>query len=174
MWLFVVKSYPLTVFIVSYVYAHFNIKYVYTFHKYFPDNLYAFGRKNVYAHIDIMCIHMYNIDSSNEQTKQPPISKTKGKVNTMKKNINEIMAELAEYEALKAELTATISGLQDEVKEYMTETGVDEVLTADGHKATWREVVSNRFDTTTFKKKLPEVYAAYIKKTSSKRFTFNA
>lgn len=90
------------------------------------------------------------------------------------KNIETIMNELAEYSAMLEELKATVSSLQDEVKEYMTETGVDEVLTADGHKATWREVVSNRFDTTTFKKKLPEVYAAYIKKTSSKRFTFNA
>lgn len=174
MWLFVVKSYPLTVFIVPYVYAHFNIKYVYTFHKYFPDNLYAFGRKNVYAHIDIMCVHMYNIDSSNEQTKQPPISQTKGKVNTMKKNINEIMAELAEYEALKAELTATISGLQDEVKKYMTETGVDEVLTADGHKATWHEVVSNRFCSTEFRKVHGDLYKAFTKPTTTKRFTFNA
>lgn len=90
----------------------------------------------------------------------------------MKKDINAIMKELAEYSTMKEELEAQIDALKDEVKDYMKEQGVDEVLTDDG-KATWREVISNRFDSTSFKKDFLDVYKAYVKKTTSKRFTFN-
>lgn len=90
----------------------------------------------------------------------------------MKKDIKEIMRELAEYTSMKEELEAQIDMLKDEVKEYMKDNDVDEVLTDDG-KATWREVISNRFDSTSFKKDFLDVYKAYVKKTSCKRFTFN-
>lgn len=91
----------------------------------------------------------------------------------MKKNINEIMRELAEYTALKEEMEMQIESLKDEVKTYMTENGVDEVLSDNGSKATWRDVISNRFDSTSFKKDFLDIYKAYTKKTTSKRFTFN-
>ncbi len=90
------------------------------------------------------------------------------------KNINEVMRELAEYTALKEEMEMQIEALKDEVKSYMTEQGVDEVLAEDGSKATWREVISNRFDSTAFKKDFLDIYKEYTKKTTSKRFTFNA
>lgn len=91
----------------------------------------------------------------------------------MKKDINEIMRELAEYTALKEEMEMQIESLKDEVKTYMTENGVDEVLSDNGSKATWREVISNRFDSTSFKKDFLDIYKEYTKKTTSKRFTFN-
>lgn len=91
----------------------------------------------------------------------------------MKKDINEIMKELAEYTALKEEMEMQIESLKDEVKTYMTENGVDEVLSDNGSKATWREVISNRFDSTSFKKDFLDIYKEYTKKTTSKRFTFN-
>lgn len=84
------------------------------------------------------------------------------------------MRELAEYTALKEEMEQQIEALKDEVKSYMTEQGVDEVLAEDGSKATWREVISNRFDSTAFKKDFLDIYKEYTKKTTSKRFTFNA
>lgn len=84
------------------------------------------------------------------------------------------MRELAEYTALKEEMEMQIEALKDEVKSYMTEQGVDEVLAEDGSKATWREVISNRFDSTAFKKDFLDIYKEYTKKTTSKRFTFNA
>lgn len=92
----------------------------------------------------------------------------------MKKDINAIMKELAEYTALKEEMEMQIESLKDEVKSYMTENQVDEVLSDDGSKATWREVISNRFDSTAFKKDFLDIYKEYTKKTTSKRFTFNA
>ena len=116
---------------------------------------------NVYAHDKIV--------SSKTTTHQ-----TKG-VNKMKKDINAIMKELAEMTAMLEETSAIVEGLKDQVKEYMTEQGIDEVVTESGEKATWREVISNRFDSTAFKKsEWGELYKEFTKPTKSKRFTFNA
>ena len=88
------------------------------------------------------------------------------------KNINEVMQELASYTQMQEELKAQIEALQDEVKAYMTETGTDEVIGANGEKATWRGVISNRFDSTAFKKDFLNIYTKYCKRTEYKRFTF--
>lgn len=90
------------------------------------------------------------------------------KIMTTTKNIN----ELAEYRTLLEETKAIVSGLEDEVKEYMRDNDIDEVLSDDGHKATWREVVSNRFCSTEFKKVHGDLYKAFTKPTTTKRFTF--
>lgn len=88
------------------------------------------------------------------------------------KNINEVMQELASYTQMQEELKAQIEALQDEVKAYMTEQGVDEVVGENGEKATWRGVISNRFDSTAFKKDFLDIYKEYTKRTEYKRFTF--
>lgn len=88
------------------------------------------------------------------------------------KNINEVMKELAQYTDMMDELKVQIESLQDEVKAYMTEQGVDEVIGENGEKATWRGVISNRFDSTAFKKDFLDIYKEYTKKTEYKRFTF--
>ena len=81
------------------------------------------------------------------------------------RNINEVMKELAEMNALLEETSAIVEGLKDEVKAYMTETGTDEVL-SDSGKATWREVISNRFASTEFKKVHANLYKAFTKQTT--------
>lgn len=88
------------------------------------------------------------------------------------RNIKETMRELAEMTEMLEETKSIIDSLQDEVKAYMAQTGVDEILTENGEKATWREVISNRFDSTSFKKDFAEIYKAYQKRTTCKRFTF--
>ena len=94
-------------------------------------------------------------------------------VNTLK-NINETMKELAEMTAMLEETKAIIDSLQEEVKAYMTAEGIDEILSETGEKATWREVISSRFDSTAFKKDFSYIYKEYTKKTAYKRFTFTA
>ena len=84
-----------------------------------------------------------------------------------------VMAELASFTQMQEELKAQIEALQDEVKLYMTETGQDEVIGENGEKATWRGVISNRFDSTAFKKDFLDIYKEYTKRTEYKRFTFN-
>lgn len=87
--------------------------------------------------------------------------------------INATMKELAEYTAMKEELTAQIEALQDQLKEYMTETGQDELIGENGSKCTFRNVVSSRFDSASFKKsEWGELYKEFCKRTEYKRFTF--
>ncbi len=87
-------------------------------------------------------------------------------------DINSILKELAEYTTLLDDLKAQIESLQDNVKEYMSENGVDEVVGDNGEKATFRIVVSSRFDSTSFKKDFMDIYKEYTKRTEYKRFTF--
>ncbi len=86
--------------------------------------------------------------------------------------INAILKELAEYTALLDDLKVQIEDLQDTVKEYMSDNGVDEVIGDNGEKATFRVVISSRFDSTSFKKDFLDIYKEYTKKTEYKRFTF--
>ena len=93
---------------------------------------------------------------------------------TMKNtNINATLKELKEYNEMMTALKAEIDKLQAECKEYMTANNLDEVISDEGIKATYREVISNRFDSTAFKKDFADIYSEYTKKTSSMRFTCN-
>lgn len=88
-------------------------------------------------------------------------------------NINEKMRELKEMTEMLEETKAMVTALEDEIKEYMKANSLDEVVTDDG-KATWREVISNKFDSTAFKKsEWGELYKEFTKQTTYKRFTFN-
>lgn len=88
--------------------------------------------------------------------------------------ISRTMKELSEYTAMMDDLKAQIETLQDEVKAYMTEHEVDEVVAEDGSKATWRSVLQTRFDSSAFKKsEWAELYKEFSKQTEYKRFTFN-
>ena len=88
------------------------------------------------------------------------------------KDINEVIKELKEYEALQQQLKKEVEQLKEEAIQYLAENGIDEVTTAEG-KVTYREVLSKRFDTTSFKKDFMDIYEAYTKQTSNMRFTLN-
>ena len=77
---------------------------------------------------------------------------------------------LKEWEALAAEAAAEIDALKDAIKKEMDTQGV-EVLEAGQYIARFTLVLSNRFDTTTFKKEHGEMYKQYTKQTSSRRFS---
>ena len=49
-----------------------------------------------------------------------------------------------------------------------------EELTAGQYIVRYTTVLSNRFDSTAFKKVMPDVYKAYTKQTSSRRFSISA
>ena len=89
------------------------------------------------------------------------------------KDMNKVLAELKQYSEMKKELEAEISKLQDECKEYMTENEWSELFNDDKTiVARYAEVISNRFDTTAFKKsEWSELYQEYSKKVTSMRFT---
>ena len=87
--------------------------------------------------------------------------------------MNKVLADLKEYGRMKKELEAEISKLQDECKKYMTDHELSELFNDDNSiVARDTEVISNRFDTTSFKKsEWSELYQEYLKKITSMRFT---
>ena len=86
-------------------------------------------------------------------------------------NINEIMAELAQYTRMAEEIAETVDGLKDTIKKYMEENQL-ETLTGNEHKATYKTVTSSRIDTTALKRNAPDIAEKYTKTTETKRFTF--
>lgn len=80
--------------------------------------------------------------------------------------------QIKELQRMSEELTAELETLKDEVKQTMTAQNTD-TLVIDCYKVTWKPVTTNRIDTTTLKKELPEVAAKYTKQTESRRFTIS-
>lgn len=80
---------------------------------------------------------------------------------------------LNEWEAVIEEAKAEAEAIRDSIKAEMLEQDTEE-LTAGQYIIRWTSIVSNRFDTTAFKKVMPDVYKAYTKTISSRRFTISA
>lgn len=78
--------------------------------------------------------------------------------------------ELKELKAMAEELAAAITSIEDEIKAEMTARNTEE-LTVDVYKIRWTTVNSSRFDNTSFKKAMPELYQQFTKQTTSRRFT---
>ena len=80
---------------------------------------------------------------------------------------------LQEWERLMEEAKAEAEALRDEIKQEMLNRDTDE-LEAGQYIVRWTSVLSQRFDTTAFKKVMPEIYKAYTKQVSSRRFSISA
>ena len=80
---------------------------------------------------------------------------------------------LQEWERLMEEAKAEAEALRDEIKQEMLNRDTDE-LEAGQYIVRCTSVLSQRFDTTAFKKVMPDVYKAYIKQVSSRRFSISA
>ena len=88
----------------------------------------------------------------------------------------EIQAQIESLRALEElieEAKAEAETLRDAIKQEMLNRDTEE-LTAGRYIVHWTSVLSQRFDTTAFKKVMPEVYMAYTKQVSSKRFSISA
>ena len=81
--------------------------------------------------------------------------------------------KMQEWEALAEEARAEAEAIRDEIKAEMVKRDTEE-LTAGSIIVRWTSVLSQRFDSTAFKKVMPEVYKAYTKQVSSRRFTISA
>lgn len=78
--------------------------------------------------------------------------------------------KLKELEELLEEVKTEAESVRDEIKQEMLAQDTEE-LEAGQYIIRWTSVLTNRFDTTAFKKVLPDVYKAYTKQTISRRFT---
>ena len=85
-------------------------------------------------------------------------------INEMEKKI----ATLKEWEDLLEEAKAQVETLKDEIKAEMLMQNTEE-MTAGKYIVRWTSVLSQRFDSTTFKKEHAEMYKQYTKQTSSRR-----
>ena len=80
---------------------------------------------------------------------------------------------LKDLESLIEEAKAEAEALRDEIKTEMLSRDTEE-LEAGQYIVRWTSVLTQRFDTTAFKKVMPDVYKAYTKQVSSRRFTISA
>ena len=87
--------------------------------------------------------------------------------------ITSTIEALQELEALIEEAKAEADSLRDEIKAEMLKRDTEE-LTAGQFIVRWTSVLSNRFDSTAFKKVMPDVYKAYTKQVASRRFSISA
>lgn len=86
-------------------------------------------------------------------------------------NLDAIMQELAQYTRMAEEIAATVDSLKDILKKHMDENGLDSIAGSE-HKASYKVVTSNRIDTATLKRDMPEIAAKYTKTTETRRFLF--
>ena len=89
---------------------------------------------------------------------------------------NELIAKieaLNEWEVVIEEAKAEAEAIRDSIKQEMLERETEE-LTAGQYIVRWTSVLSNRFDTTAFKKTYGDLYKAFTKQSQSRRFTISA
>ena len=89
---------------------------------------------------------------------------------------NELVAKieaLNEWEAVIEEAKAEAEAIRDSIKAEMMERDTEE-MTAGKYIVRWTSVLSNRFDTTAFKKAHGELYKEYTKQSASRRFSISA
>ena len=79
---------------------------------------------------------------------------------------------LNRYEAMMEEIKAEADRIRNTIKAEMEAREVEELI-AGQYIVRYTSVLSNRFDSTAFKKVMPELYKAYTKQTASRRFTIS-
>ena len=88
----------------------------------------------------------------------------------------ELTAQIESLRALEElieEAKSEAETLRDAIKQEMLNRDTEE-LTAGQYIVRWTSVLSNRFDSTAFKKVMPDVYKAYTKQVASRRFSISA
>lgn len=91
-------------------------------------------------------------------------------------NKNELISKieaLNEWEALLEEAKAEAEAIRDSIKAEMLELDTEE-LEAGQYIIRWTSVLTNRFDTTGFKKVHGDLYKAFTKQSASRRFSISA
>ena len=79
---------------------------------------------------------------------------------------------LNQYEMMLEEIKAEADKVRNSIKAEMEAREVEELI-AGQYIVRYTSVLSNRFDSTAFKKVMPEIYKAYTKQVSSRRFTIS-
>ena len=83
----------------------------------------------------------------------------------------DLLKAIAEYKRIIEDAEAELEALKSIAISRMEERGIEE-LKSDEHKATYKMVVSNRFDSKAFKADHADMYESYKKPSNVMRFTF--
>ena len=86
------------------------------------------------------------------------------------KMIENRIRKLQEIEAQQRALEDAADAIRAELKSDLESKGIDELKTKN-FVVRWKKIVSSRLDGKALKAALPDVFAAYSKTTSAKRFT---
>lgn len=79
---------------------------------------------------------------------------------------------LNKYEAMMEEVKNQADAIRNEIKAEMDARDLEEMI-AGQYIVRYTSVLSNRFDSTAFKRVMPEIYKAYTKQVSSRRFSIS-
>ena len=96
----------------------------------------------------------------------------KGKKKMSQNEITTKIEELKEWEAIIEEAQAAADGLRDDIKAEMLNRGTEE-MQCGAYIVRWTSVLSNRFDSTAFKKEHESLYKEFTKQVASKRFSIS-
>ena len=86
------------------------------------------------------------------------------------KDMSEKLRQYKELQALIEEAEAELETIRDELKAEMEARNTEE-LTVDVFKVRWAAVKSSRFDTSGFKKAMPDLARQFTRETITRRFT---
>ena len=87
-------------------------------------------------------------------------------------NLDILIKQIKEYEELESQIKEIKEQLKNEAIEILSANQIDEYSCTIG-KITYREVLSNRFASSEFKKLHNELYNSFVRTTTSMRFTCN-
>ena len=79
---------------------------------------------------------------------------------------------LNKYEAMMEEMKTQADAIRNEIKAEMDARDLEEMI-AGQYIVRYTSVLSNRFDSTAFKRVMPEIYKAYTKQVPSRRFSIS-
>lgn len=79
---------------------------------------------------------------------------------------------LNKYEAMMEEMKSQADSIRNEIKAEMEAHDLEEMI-AGQYIIRYTSVLSNRFDSTAFERVMPEIYKAYTKQVSSRRFSIS-
>ena len=109
---------------------------------------------------------VYNIFSERDKRAHTK----KGKKKMSRNELITAIEQLKEWEAILEEAQAEADALRDSIKAQMLEENTEE-LAVGAYIVRWTSVLSNRFDSTAFKKEHAELYKSFTKQVASKRFS---
>ena len=87
----------------------------------------------------------------------------------------EIIAQIElmnEWERVIEEAKAEVEAIKDSIKAEMAERDLDE-LEAGSYIVRYKTVATSRFDSTSFKKTYEDLYKAFLKQSTSRRFSIS-